>query len=152
MGRKRAKNHLELGVFIKQITGPVDAVCWLNRFGHSNSHDDPNQTNMSLVPNHIQSSVFVTFCYNNCDHSMESIYNTTLHGTNSIIIQQLDRQQVEATGNNSTIVSTERRRSFKSIYHNLQPYTKEKERKNPIPIRQVDTKDNQVIHGWKGFL
>ena len=72
---------------------------------------------------------------------MESIYNTTLHGTNGIIIQQLDKQQVEATGNNSTIVSTERR-SFKPIYHELQPYIKEKERKNPIPIKQVDTNIN----------
>ena len=135
-----------------------------------------NQTNTSLVPTHIHPSIFVTFCLDNCDHNMESIYDITLHGTNNIIRQQLDKQQVEATGNNSTIISNERRRSFQPIYQELQPYIKEKERKNPIPIKQVDTKinqmdgmlsrqedllwlllqyrnkDNQVIPGWKGFF
>ena len=119
------------------MTGSRDAVCSLNRFGHSISNDKihaletklaeeqvNNQTNTSLVPTHIQPSVFVTFCYDNCDHNVESIYNATLHGTNSII-PQLEKQQVEATGNNSTIASTERR-SFKPIYHELEPYIKEK--------------------------
>ena len=76
-----------------------------------------NQTNTSLVPTLIQPSVFVTFYFDNCDHNMESIYNATLHGTLGIIIKQLGKQKVEATGNNSAIVSTERRRSFKPIYH-----------------------------------
>ena len=120
------------------MTGSRDAVPSLNRFGHSISNDKihaletklseeqvNNQTNTSLVPTHIQPSVFVTFCYDNCDHNVESIYNATLHGTNSIIPRQLDKQQVEATGNNSTIASTERR-SFKPIYHELEPYIKEK--------------------------
>ena len=143
MGRKRTKRKVELVVCIKRITGSVDAVRWLNRFGHSISYDEinaletklaeeqvNNQTNTSLVPTHIQPS--------------ESIYNTTLQWTNGIIIQQLDKQQVEATGNNSTIVSTERRKSFKPIYHELQPYIKEKERKNPIPIKQIETNINQL--------
>ena len=119
------------------MTGSRDAVRSLNRFGHSISNDKiyaletklaeeqvNNQTNTSLVPTHIQPSVFVTFCYDNWDHNVESIYNATLHGTNSIIPRQLDKQQVEATGNNSTIASTER--SFKPIYHELEPYIKEK--------------------------
>ena len=91
MGRKRTKNHVELGVSIKQITGSVDAVRWLNRFGHSISYDEinalktklaeeqvNNQTNTSLVFTHIQPSVFVTLCYDNYDHNMESIYTATL--------------------------------------------------------------------------
>ena len=75
---------------------------------------------------------------------MESIYNSTLHGTLSIIIKKLDKQNIEALGNNSAIVSTKRKRSFKPIYHELQPYIKEKERKIPIPIKQVDTNINQL--------
>ena len=75
---------------------------------------------------------------------MESIYNATLHRTNGIIIQQLDKQQVEAPGNISRIVSTERRRSFKPVYHELQPYIKEKKRKYPIAIKQVETNINQL--------
>ena len=67
IGRKRTKKHVELGLCIKRITGFVDAVRWLNRFGHSISHDEinaletklaeeqvNNQTNTSLVPTHIQ--------------------------------------------------------------------------------------------------
>ena len=128
MGRKTTKKHIELVLCIRRIAGFVDAVRWLNCFGHSISYDEinaletklaekqvNNQTNTSLVPTHIQASVFVTFCFDNCDNTMESIYNATLRGTNGIIIQQLDKQQVEATGNNSIIVSTERRRSFKTI-------------------------------------
>ena len=118
MGRKRTKNHVELGVSIKQITGSVDAVRWLNRFGHSISYDEinalktklaeeqvNNQTNTSLVFTHIQPSVFVTLCYDNYDHNMESVYTAILQGTNGIIIQRLDNWQVEATENNSTIVN-----------------------------------------------
>ena len=189
IGRKRTKKHVKLGLCKKRITASVDAVRWLNHFGHSISYDKinaletklakeqvNNQTNTSLVPTHIQPSVFVTFCFDNCDNNMESIYNATLYGTNGIIVQQLDKQRVEATENNCTIVSTERRRSFKPTYHELQPYIKEKERKNPIPIKQVDTninqldgilsrqedlsllilryrdKDNQVMPGWKAFF
>ena len=81
-----------------------------------------NQANTSLVPTHIQPSVFVTFCFDNCDQNVESIYNTTLHGANGIIVQQLDKQQVEATRNSCTIVNVEIRRSFKPIYHELHPY------------------------------
>ena len=44
---------------------------------------------------------------------MESIYNATLYWTSSIITQQLDKQQVEATENNYTIVRTESRISSK---------------------------------------
>ena len=80
------------------VTGSVDAVHWLNRFGHSISYDEinaletklaeeqvNNQTIKSLVPTHTQLRNFVNFCFNNCDHNMESIYNATLHGTNGII-------------------------------------------------------------------
>ena len=103
-----------------------------------------NQANTSLVPTHIQPSVFVTFCFDNCDQSVESIYNTTLDGANGVIVQQLDKQQVEATENSSTIVNVERRRSFKPIYHKLHPYITGKERKSPIPIKQVNTNINQL--------
>ena len=157
MGRKRTKKYVELSVCIKQITGSVDAARWLNHFDHSISYDEinalraklaeeqvNNQTNMSLVPTHIQPSVFVTFFFDNFDHNMESIYNATLHRTNGIIIQQLDKQQVEAPGNISRIVSTERRRSFKPVYHELQPYIKEKKKKYPIAIKQVETNINQL--------
>ena len=75
---------------------------------------------------------------------MESMYNATLHGKNGVIVQQLDKQQIEVTRNSSTIVSTERRKSFKPIYQELQSYIKEKERKNPIPIKQVDTNIKQL--------
>ena len=141
MGRKRTKKYVELSVCIKRKTGSVDTVRWLNCFGLSITYDEinaletklaeeqvNNQTDTSLVPNHIQPSVFVTFCFDNCDHNMESIYNATLYRTNDIIIQQLDKQQAEATGTNSTIVSTERR-SFEDIYHELQPYIKQKKGK-----------------------
>ena len=46
-----------------------------------------SQANTSLVPTHIQPSVFVTFCFDSCDQNVESIYNTTLHGANGIIVQ-----------------------------------------------------------------
>ena len=154
---KEQKSMLSLVCDIKRIKGSVDAVRWLNRVSHSISYDKinaletklaeeqvNNQTNTSLAPTNIQPSIFVTFCYDNCDHNMESIYNAALHATNGIIIQQLDKQQVEATGKDSKIVSNERRRSFKSIYHELQPCIKEKEGKNPMPIRQVGTNINQL--------
>ena len=105
MGRKRTKKYVELSVCIKRKTGSVDTVRWLNCFGLSITYDEinaletklaeeqvNNQTDTSLVPNHIQPSVFVTFCFDNCDHNMESIYNATLYRTNDIIIQQLDKQ------------------------------------------------------------
>ena len=105
VGWKRTKKHVELGLCIKRITASVDVVCWLNRFVHSISYYEinaletklaeeqvNNQTNTSLVPTHIQPSVFVTFSFYNCDHNMKSIYSATLHGTNGIIIQPLDRQ------------------------------------------------------------
>lgn len=75
---------------------------------------------------------------------MESMYNATSHGKNSITVQQLDKRQIELTRNCSTIVSTERRKSFKPIYQELQSYIKEKERKNPIPVKQVDTNIKQL--------
>ena len=104
VGTKRTKKYVEICLRIKQIKGPVEAVCWLNCFGHSISFHEinalktklagehvNNQTNTSLVPTHIQLSVFVTFCFDNCDHNMESINNATLHSKNGIIIQQLDK-------------------------------------------------------------
>ena len=91
MGRKRTKKHVELVLCIKRITGSVDAVRWLNRFGHSSSYDEinvletklaeeqvNNQTNMSLVPTHIQPIVFVTFCFDNCDH-IWNLFTTLLY-------------------------------------------------------------------------
>ena len=157
-GKKNKKTCWVWSV-IKRITGSVDAACWLNGFGHSISYDEVNalqtklaesKSNTSLVPTRIQSGVFVTSCLNNYDRNMESIYSATLHGINSIIIQQLNTQQVEATGNNSAILSIERRRSFKPIYHELQSYIKEKGRKNQSNTNQTSRHQHQPI-GWDAF-
>ena len=42
MGRKRAQKHVERGLCIKRITNSVNAVRWLNRFGHSISDNEIN--------------------------------------------------------------------------------------------------------------
>ena len=158
----------------------------MNHFGHSISYNELNALETKLAKEQVNyqtntflltsSQAYLIFSFDNCVHDMESMYNATLHGKNGVIVQQLDKQQIEVTRNSSTIVSTERRKSFKPIYQELQSYIKEKERKNPIPIKQVDTnikqldgslsrqegllwlllqyckKDNQVMRGWKGFF
>lgn len=40
MGSKRTKKHVELGLCMKRMTGSIDAILWLNRFGHSISYDE----------------------------------------------------------------------------------------------------------------
>ena len=74
---------------------------------------------------------------------MESICNATLYGTNGIIIQQLDKQQVKATGNKSTIISTGRRRLFKPIYCELQQY-QQKRKEKPSANKTIGTNINQL--------
>ena len=131
-----------------------------------------NQTNKSLVPAHIKTSVLVTFCYDNCDHNMESIYNTTLNCTNGIIIHQLDKQQVEAMG---TILQSLALKEVHSSLYITSCSRISRKKKGKIQY-QSDTninllngkfskledllwlllsyrhKDNQVIPGWKGFF
>ena len=94
---------------------------------------------------------------------MESIYNATLHGT------------AASQHNNLTSSSLKPQRTIIQSLA-LKAAIKEKERKNPIPIKQVNTyinqldgmlsrqedilwlllryrnKDNQVTPGWKGFF
>ena len=74
---------------------------------------------------------------------MESICNAILYGINGIIIQQLDKQQVEATGDNSTIKSTGRRRLFKPIYRELQQYQWKRQEK-PSANQTIGTTINQL--------
>ena len=101
MGRKKVNKHVQLAMAIKRKTGSVSVIRWLNRYGHSISYDELNAVETKLaedqihddnfrkyLPNNIQKHTFVTFVYANCDHNTESIYNSTLHATNGIIIQR----------------------------------------------------------------
>ena len=149
--KKRTKEHAEIGLCIKR---PCRCCCWLNYFGHSISYNELNELEAKLAKEQVNyqtntflltsSQAYLVFCFDNSVHDMESMYNATSHGKNSITVQQLDKRQIELTRNCSTIVSTERRKSFKPIYQELQSYIKEKERKNPIPVKQVDTNIKQL--------
>ena len=159
-GRKRVPKHIHLGVCVKRKSGSVDLVRWLNHFGHTVSYDEINSIETKLaedqvnrleprkfVPNNIQPSVFVTFVYDNCDHNLESLYNVTLHGTNGIIIQK----SLRSTTNNAPVplppTKNARRRSFKPMVSELQPYIKANGRVNPVSILDIEEYINQ-LNGW----
>ena len=162
-GRKRVPKHVQLGLSIKRKTGSVSVIRWLNRFGHCISYDEINatetkiaegqvinQTTRTYVPNNIQPGTLVTFVYDNCDHNAESIYNVTLHGTNGIVIQLKSVAQNVVTENVLPVSNTlplKKRRSFKPVIQELQPFMKPKQRTNPLPLVHVD-KDVNHIDGW----
>ena len=151
---------MQLGICVKRKSGSVDLILWLNCLGHTVSYDEINSIETKLaedqanwreprkfVFNNIQPSVFVTFVYDNCDHNIESIYKVTLHGTKGIIIQKC-LQTTNNDINTNPLVKNVRRRSFKSVLNELQPYIKTKARLNPVAIPIVDTGVNQL----NGFL
>ena len=140
---------MQLGICVKRKSGSVDLILWLNRLGHTVSHDEINSIETKLAEDqaNIQPSVFVTFVYDNCDHNIESIYKVTLHGTKGITIQKC-LQTTNNDINTNPPVKNVRRRSFKSVPNELQPYIKTKARLNPVAIPIVGTGVNQL----NGFL
>ena len=82
------------------VSGSKDVINWMNRYGHTISSDEVNlvETNTAetqasilsraFVPRIMQSSTFVTFVFDNCDHNLESKFNLTMHCTNGIMIQK----------------------------------------------------------------
>ena len=68
----------------------------------------------------------------------------TLHGTNGIIIQP-SKYEVSNTVTQQTYEpSSVRRRSFKPVHMELQPYIRSKHRPNPLPIQDIDMNLNQI--------
>ena len=164
-GRKRVPKHVQLGLSVKRKTGSVNVIRWLNRFGHCISYDEINSTETKLaeeqahsktarayVPNNIRPGSLVTFVYDNCDHNAESIYNVTVHGTNGIVIQMKNNNHVSNEQNippprSATNIQSIKRRSFKPVLQEVQPFIKSKERPNPKPIQNIEKEVNQ-LDGW----
>ena len=156
-GRKRVQKHVQLGICVKRKSRSVDLIRWLNHYGHTISYNEINSIETKLaedqanrreprkfVPNNIESSFFVTFVCDNCDHKIESIYDVTLHGTNGVIIKKCLRTTSNDISTNPPVKNVHRR-SFKPVSNELQPYIKTKARLNSIAIPIVDT-------GVNGFL
>ena len=165
-GRKRVSKHVRLGLSVKRKTGSVSVICWLNHYGHCISYDEIIATETKLaeeqvhmqtarryVPNNIQPGLPVTFVYDNCDHNAESIYNVTVHGTNGIVIQMKNNNNINS--NNQNIPSTRsttntqsiKRRSFKPVLQEVQPFIKPKQHPNPKPIQNLNN-DINLLDGW----
>ena len=163
--RKRVPKHVRLGLSVKRKTGSVSVVRWLDHYGHCISYDEINATEIKLaeeqvhmqivrryVPNNIQPGLPVTFVYDNCDHNAESIY-VTVHGTNGIVIQMKNNNNINS--NNQNIPSTRsttntqsiKRRFFKPVLQEVQPFIKPKQRPNPKPIQNVNN-DINLLDGW----
>ena len=84
---------------------------------------------------------------------MESIYNATSHGINGIITQQLDKQQVEATGNNSTMEEEEEEllgEDHSSLYISRAAAIYQGKRKEKPNTNQANRHQHQPI-GWDAF-
>lgn len=125
---------MQLGLSVKRKTGSVSVIRWLNRYGHCISYGEINATETKLaeeqvhiqsarryVPNNIQPGFPVTFVYDNCDHNAESIYNVTVHGTNSIVIEMKNNNNCNPSNQNTptttltTNVTSVKHRSFKPV-------------------------------------
>ena len=166
-GRKRVPKHVQLGLSVKRKTGSVNVIRWLNHYGHCISYDEINATETKLaeeqvhmqtarryVPNNIQPGLPVTFVYDNCDYNAGSIYNVTVHGTNGIAIQMKNNNN-NINSKNQNIPSTRsttntqsiKRRSFKPVLQEVQPFIKPKQRPNPKPIQNVNN-DINLLDGW----
>ena len=110
----------------------------VNRFETFTAENEcKNACLQNYVPNNVQPSSFVTFVYDNCDHSPE-----VMHCTNGIIIQRTPKQ-----ANHISICSTkpmQKRRSFKPIAKNIAPYIQPKDRKNLQVIRNIEIENNNL--------
>ena len=157
-GRIKIVKHIQLGIVTKRKTGSKLLLNCLNRLGHSISYDDVNnietsfaeaqannKNHRSFVPNNVQPSTFVTFVYDNCDHNRETLSGVSMHCTNGILIQRRNTYQHEVDPIVLIPEPSKKRRSFKPINNEIEPYYPTKERMNPPAISEVDLNDNLMV-------
>ena len=106
------------------VSGSKDVITWMNRYGHIVSSDEVNlvETNTAetqapilsrkFMPRIMQPSTFVTFVFDNCDHNLESKFNS--HCTNGIMIQKCQNIDNRILTHNPILQQAEsrKRRSF----------------------------------------
>ena len=122
---------------VKRKTASTAVIRWLNRFGHCVTYNEINAVKTKLAENQvciedirkfeprvIQPNLFVTFVYDNCDHSIQSIYNAILHGTNGIVIQLSTAMKTQADACPQKRSGPSHQRSFKPVQQNFQPFCK----------------------------
>ena len=151
-GESKGIKHVELGLCTKRKTGYRKLITWLNRLGHSISHQNinllethfaeeqtANVTTAAYVPNNIRPEELVTLIYDNGDIHVESVYGRSYHCTNAITIQQKSNDRPEQTAAPVTVTSIYRRRSFKSIINPIKPAVK-------IPRNNIQHYTIQLIY------
>ena len=100
-GKFKTAKHTQLGVSVKRKTGSRSLIDCLNRLVHTISYHELNsletafsetqvehQLVLAYVPPAVQSSIFLTFVYDSCDHNPETLTRAAMHCTNGIIIQR----------------------------------------------------------------
>jgi len=160
-GRIKTIKHIQLALVTKRKTGSKFLINCLNRLGHCTSYDQVSiietsfaeaqavlRNQRSFVPNNVQPSRFVTFVYDNCDHNPETSSGVSMHCTNGILIQR----RVNTADNSEFIINIptvcnqgQKRRSFKPILSEVQPYYPPKERNNPEIVRETEIHSNLIV-------
>ena len=174
-GKSKTVKHVQLGIITKRKTGSKFLINCLNRLGHSISYDEVNnietsfaekqfmyQNYQAFVPNNVQSSIFVTFVYDNCDHNPESLTGISMHCTNGIIIQRpavaIELTQTHAPELNVGV--PRRRRSFAAVTTELAPYYQPAERSHPAVYNEIEQYQRKISENdlgpmtlyWQSFI
>ena len=157
-GKLKTVKHTQLGLITKRKTGSKFLINCLNRLGHCLNYDDINKLETSFaekqaihvgtrsfLPNNVQPSTFVTFVYDNCDHNPETLSGATMHFTNGIIIQRSSNNDGTTHDNIQPRPAISRRKSFRPIINEIQPYYAPKERLNPATVNEFEIDSDLML-------
>lgn len=125
-GRVKTPKHVALPLAIKHMTGSVEPVSLLNRFGHglSRMHLCEVETAMCLdrlsmqethhkyVPSNIVAGTFVTMCWDNIDFHEETLSGATTHCTNGIMVQRVADVAINKASNEPAKLTKRHARSL----------------------------------------
>lgn len=128
-GRVKTPKHVALPLAIKHMTGSVEAVSLLNRFGHGLSRmqlceietamclEQLSQQNKPhvYVPSNIFPGTFVTMCWDNIDFHEETLSGVTSHCTNGIVIQRVAQRAMQKPKESTMQSERPRKRPARSI-------------------------------------
>ena len=145
-GNIKPAKHITLGMCLKALTNSKNIINILNRFGHCSSYTIlegleteatfSSTSRTDVCPEDIlrTSNLCTSLAFNNFDRFVDTASGKdTLHDTVGIIFQHIapnaDNIMPETESNNenpnaNNEISKKRRRTFDTIIHELEPYTK----------------------------